>query len=107
MINSGCGWTFHDHVAVPPDPLLSCLTSTREASHDALEMIKDLKKNPLALRGLMSAVELEESLELELCLTDIRHELLHVAIIAFGRMRVEERAPPTYHVMQISGCASL
>ena len=58
----------------------------------------------------MSAVELEESLvplELELCLTDIRHELLHVAILAFGRMRVEERAPPTYHVMQISGCASL
>ena len=68
-------------------------------------MIKDLKKNPLALRGLMSAVELEGSLvllaclELELCLTDIKHELLHVAIVAFERMRVKERAPPTYHVM--------
>ena len=101
-------WTFHDHVSVPPDPLLSCLTSTREASHDALEMIKDLKKNPLTLRGLTSAMELEESLvplaclELELCLTDIRHGLLHVAIIALRRMRVEERAPPTYHMMQMS-----
>ena len=30
--------------------------------HDTLEMIKDLKKNSLALRGLMSAVELEGSL---------------------------------------------
>ena len=65
----------------PPGSLLSSLTSTREASHDALEMTKDLKKNPLALRGLMSAVELEGSLlppgclELELCLTDIKQEL--------------------------------
>jgi hypothetical protein len=95
MTNSGCGWTFHDHVATPPrpGPLLSSLTSTREDSHDALEMIKDLKKNPLALRDLTS-VELEESLvppalELELCLTDIKQELLHVAI-TFRRMRIEE-----------------
>ena len=45
----------------PPGPPLSSLISTREASHDALEMMKDLKINPLALRGL-SSVELEESL---------------------------------------------
>ena len=113
MTNSGCGWTFHDHVAVPPDPLLSRLTSTREASHDALEMIKDLKKNPLALRGLTSAVELEGSLvppaclELKLCLTDTS---CHISLWAHARRRT---SPPTYHVMQMSqelqefGCATI
>ena len=86
MTNSGCGYTFHDHVVPLLDSLLSCLISSKEPSHDALEMTKDLKENPLALRGLASS-ELEESLvppslELEVCLVAIKHEKVLVPIVS-------------------------
>lgn len=58
-MNSGCGCTFHDHATLSPDPL-SILTSSMEASHDALEMTQDWRKNPLALKELTS-MELDDS----------------------------------------------